>query len=265
MLIRLSMLHSSGKSLDSKSRIHSYGLSSRTFLGTSPLSAFVFTQCRLLPGVVVRLNDYHYCLASADVRTESGGWHGNKGGEMTVDVPGQHVLERTACSISNQAGQHAQQALEALATHPSEHRPFESTCWCRDHLVLTIMRAELGSGVCDSYMQGDIEARFTVALPARGRTILGTWAAQILVNSLPRYAANQNQPHLQDARPNTRTPVCMSPVPVSMAFHMFADLCGCDGSTLMQVRGSRPAVQQPGWGSSQKACGLCGGHTLATL
>ncbi|CAK0781040.1 hypothetical protein CVIRNUC_005266 [Coccomyxa viridis] len=74
--------------------------------------------------------------AGADVRTESGGWHGNKGGEMTVDVPGQHVLERTACSISN---------------------------------------------------QGDIEARLTVALPARGRTILGTWAAQILVNSLPRY------------------------------------------------------------------------------
>lgn len=36
------------------------------------------------------------------MRTEDGGWKGNKGGEMTVDVPGQHVLERTSCSISSQ-------------------------------------------------------------------------------------------------------------------------------------------------------------------
>ena len=35
-------------------------------------------------------------------------------------------------------------------------------------------------------VQGDLEARFTVALPARGRTILGSWAAQILVSNLPR-------------------------------------------------------------------------------
>ena len=40
----------------------------------------------------------------ADVRTQSGGWKGNKGGEMIVDVPGQHVLERTSCSISSQVG-----------------------------------------------------------------------------------------------------------------------------------------------------------------
>ncbi len=36
------------------------------------------------------------------MRTEGGGWKGNKGGEMTVDAPGQHVLERTSCSISSQ-------------------------------------------------------------------------------------------------------------------------------------------------------------------
>ena len=34
-----------------------------------------------------------------DVRTESGGWAGNKGGEMLVDPPSQHVLERTSCQI----------------------------------------------------------------------------------------------------------------------------------------------------------------------
>jgi len=34
-----------------------------------------------------------------------------------------------------------------------------------------------------------VEARFTVALPARGRSILGQWAAQILCQNLPRRAA----------------------------------------------------------------------------
>jgi len=37
--------------------------------------------------------------------------------------------------------------------------------------------------------QGAVEARFTVALPARGRSILGQWAAQILCQNLPRRAA----------------------------------------------------------------------------
>jgi hypothetical protein len=36
---------------------------------------------------------------SQDIRTESGGWAGNKGGEMGVDAPGQHVLERTSCQV----------------------------------------------------------------------------------------------------------------------------------------------------------------------
>ncbi len=40
--------------------------------------------------------------AGADVRTESGGWHGQKGGEMTVDTPGQHVLQRTSCMITDE-------------------------------------------------------------------------------------------------------------------------------------------------------------------
>ena len=33
---------------------------------------------------------------------------------------------------------------------------------------------------------GAIEARFTVALPARGRSICGEWAAQIFIETLPR-------------------------------------------------------------------------------
>ena len=38
-------------------------------------------------------------------------------------------------------------------------------------------------------LQGGVEARFTVALPARGRSILGNWAAQILCQNLPRHDA----------------------------------------------------------------------------
>lgn len=34
--------------------------------------------------------------------------------------------------------------------------------------------------------QGGVEARFTVGLPARGRTILGHWAAEILATNLPK-------------------------------------------------------------------------------
>lgn len=74
--------------------------------------------------------------AGADVRAQSGGWQGEKGGEMTVDAPGQHVLERSSVLV-----------------HPD----------------------------------GAVEARFTVALPARGRSILGQWAAATLATNLPRY------------------------------------------------------------------------------
>ncbi|KAL4436891.1 hypothetical protein ABPG75_004030 [Micractinium tetrahymenae] len=74
--------------------------------------------------------------SGGDIRRQSGGWQGEKGGEMSVDRPGQHVLERTSVLI-----------------HPD----------------------------------GAVEARFTVALPARGRTVLGQWASSILLQNLPRY------------------------------------------------------------------------------
>ena len=88
----------------------------------------------------VALRDFltrQFCAASkklgADQRTEGGGWGGSKGGELLIDLPGQHVLERTSVQIVGDA----------------------------------------------------IEARFCVALPARGRTILGEWASQILTETLP--------------------------------------------------------------------------------
>ncbi|CAM9329548.1 unnamed protein product [Choristocarpus tenellus] len=69
-----------------------------------------------------------------DQRTESGGWSGAKGGEITIDQPGQHVLERSSVVVHD-----------------------------RD---------------------GAVEARFTIAMPARGRSICGQWAAEILGQNL---------------------------------------------------------------------------------
>ena len=74
----------------------------------------------------------------ASQRAGGQGWHGAKGGDISMDCPGQHVLERTSVIVSE---------------------------------------------------YGSIEARFTVGLPARGRTICGDWAAEILCETLPRLVA----------------------------------------------------------------------------
>eukprot|EP00177_Eucheuma_denticulatum_P001668 GFKZ01003003.1.p1 GENE.GFKZ01003003.1~~GFKZ01003003.1.p1 ORF type:complete len:677 (-),score=90.76 GFKZ01003003.1:1653-3683(-) len=67
-----------------------------------------------------------------DVGRGGGGWSGPKGGDLNVDKPSQHVLERTSCLLTKDA----------------------------------------------------IELRFTVNLPARGRSIEGRQAAQLLTNNL---------------------------------------------------------------------------------
>eukprot|EP00775_Hariotina_reticulata_P003955 gene3955-4208_t len=73
--------------------------------------------------------------ASAECAGRQGGWHGVKGGEVRVDVPGQHVLERTAVLVSGSGG---------------------------------------------------VEARFTVGLPGKARTIMGDFAAQIITQHVIR-------------------------------------------------------------------------------
>ncbi|CAI5742394.1 unnamed protein product [Peronospora destructor] len=71
----------------------------------------------------------------ADAKTISNSWQGAKGGDISIDAPGQHVIERSSVN------------------------------------VLT---------------NGDIEARFNINLPARGRSICGDWAYVILVETLPK-------------------------------------------------------------------------------
>lgn len=50
----------------------------------------------------------------------------------------------------------------------------------------------LGRTIPGSGAQGDVEARFTIALPARGRSILGEWAIDILIQNLPGYDFTPN-------------------------------------------------------------------------
>lgn len=72
--------------------------------------------------------------AQMDRGSGGGGWSGPKGGNLNIDKPSQHVLERTSCLI-----------------------------------------------VDDTF----IELRFTVSLPARGRSILGQAASTVLTEQLP--------------------------------------------------------------------------------
>ncbi|XP_062517982.1 uncharacterized protein LOC134193193 [Corticium candelabrum] len=80
------------------------------------------------------------------------GWHGSKGGAISIETPVQHILERTSCLINS---------------------------------------------------VGNIELRFTVSLPARGRSIEGFRCAHILTESLPQVVTksvpfgNQSQAQVQ--------------------------------------------------------------------
>lgn len=68
-----------------------------------------------------------------DKSSSGKGWSGPKGGNMSIDKPGQHVLERTSVIVT----------------------------------------------------ETSVEARFTVALPARGRSIMGRRAIEIFVRDIP--------------------------------------------------------------------------------
>jgi predicted ABC-class ATPase len=74
-----------------------------------------------------------------------GGYHGEKGGAITIDCPGQHVVQRSSVVVVRVNDQ------DASVNHRIEA----------------------------------IEARFTLGMPARGRTILGAKASTILTELLP--------------------------------------------------------------------------------
>ena len=79
------------------------------------------------------------CVASGADQGQGGGgggYHSAKGGDLKIDGPSQHVLERTAVMVDP--------------------------------------------------VTGDVECRFTVAMPARGRSIMGAAANEILTAKLPQ-------------------------------------------------------------------------------
>lgn len=87
----------------------------------------------------------HFSREASSVRLDAtrtgSGWSSSKGGGVTIDTPGQHVVERTACQIHD----------------------------------------------------GAFDLRVSVALPAYGRTIEGTFAAAVLTHSLPTVALSTLQ------------------------------------------------------------------------
>lgn len=114
------------------------------------------TRRRALSDYLTRTFGAAVARAGADARAQAGGWSGEKGGDMSVDAPG-------ACKVGGAA-------LPLISPPPPR---------CTGPYVLqrsSVVVAE----------DGGVEGRFTVGLPARGRTVLGQWAAQILTQNLPR-------------------------------------------------------------------------------
>ena len=103
-----------------------------------PASAFT-TKARSTAAADFLARNFARLVArnGADRRAGGGGWKGAKGGDISVERPGQHVLERTSVFFT----------------------------------------------------PGFVEVRFCVGLPARGRSIEGVWATQILGETLPKLAA----------------------------------------------------------------------------
>ena len=56
-------------------------------------------------------------MAGADIRAQSGGYNGEKGGEMSVDAGEQHVLERTAVLMNSKV----LQSLKRLGYYSRAH------------------------------------------------------------------------------------------------------------------------------------------------
>ena len=60
-----------------------------------------FDQATALHSSIHQVNSKACLTVEADVRAQSSSYGGEKGGEMTVDAGGQHVLERTSVLINS--------------------------------------------------------------------------------------------------------------------------------------------------------------------
>ena len=97
-------------------------------------------------------------LNGLDYKRSSGGWAGVKGGDISMEKPSQHVLERSSIQI--------------LIKRQNENNS---------------KNVSINGGHCFELSDDDIiEVRFTLGLPARGRTIEGRLALSILTDGVPR-------------------------------------------------------------------------------
>ncbi|KAF6256247.1 hypothetical protein COO60DRAFT_1640911 [Scenedesmus sp. NREL 46B-D3] len=108
--------------------------------------------------------------ASAAAAGQAQGWHGAKGGDVTVDLPGEALALATppltvpSCVAAAAA---APWCARRGSTSPAGQHVLERT-------------SVLVSAA------GEVQARFTVGLPAQGRSIMGPWCGQILTQHLAR-------------------------------------------------------------------------------
>ncbi|EDO39634.1 predicted protein [Nematostella vectensis] len=100
------------------------------------------TQCTATADYLTRWFSSLVHSGGHDKNFGGGGWHGKKGGDIRIDIPSQHVLERTSCLVTKEQ-------IEKL-------------------VIWAIL-----------------QVRFTVSLPAHGRTIEGNACRRILTENLP--------------------------------------------------------------------------------
>lgn len=201
---------------------------------------------------------------SAAAAGQARGWHGAKGGDVTVDMPGAPAHGLCVCVCVRErplmralmfgglgcvgAGVHARQRVMAASASPHIGRQrvwVQALCWqpsftafagrqrqrrssspasCAwsaappDAALLSGQHVLERTAVLIS-AGGDVEARFTVGLPAQGRSIMGPWAAQILTQHVARCAPRWPEcvscsPHMPAhsaslaGRPPTRLLLC---------------------------------------------------------
>ncbi len=109
-------------------------------------------------------------------------------------------------------------------------------------------------------LQGDLEARFTMALPGRGRSIMGEWAATVLVQDLPRSATlaslacvrRRLVPTASGAGGECACGSLQSDTRAGHALQPYIPLS-------VQVCRAGPAIQQPAPCCAAAPCALCGG------
>ncbi len=124
-------------------------------------------------------------VANTATAQNKAGWHGAKGGDVSVDAPGARLwLVFAVDKLGGAAGRFLSWVINRsppllCSTAPPTSSPshYLTSCPPGQHVL------ERSAVIISD--DGAVEARFTVGLPAQGRSIMGQWAAQILADNMP--------------------------------------------------------------------------------